>query len=67
MTLAGWANESPGWCCSQTTVKKTLNEPGSFNAMDVVLVLFENRSFDNMLGRLWGSGDSRGLGVAEGI
>jgi len=35
------------------------------NAMDhVVLVLFENRSFDNMLGRLYGPGDGKEL---EGV
>ena len=34
--------------------------PDRSTAMDhVVLVLFENRSFDNMLGRLYGPGDGK--------
>ena len=36
--------------------------PDRSNAMDhVVLVLFENRSFDNMLGRLYGPGDGKSV------
>ena len=34
--------------------------PDRSNAIDhVVLLLFENRSFDNMLGRLYGPGDGK--------
>jgi phospholipase C len=35
-------------------------DPGRANALDhIVVVLFENRSFDNMLGRLYGPGDGK--------
>ena len=41
--------------------------PDRLNATDhVVLVLFENRSFDNMLGRLCGSGDGKSFEGAWG-